>query len=189
MNVLVLMGSPRKTSNTDALCKPFVQELNDNGCDVRYVTLSDKDIHPCLGCYTCQNIEGSYGCIQHDYMYNIVEDIMWADTIVLATPIYAWYCTACMKAVLDRHYGLNKYYGSASGSLWSGKKVALITTHGYEGDYATKPFETGIIRLCEHSDLKYIGMYSVEDEDDLNSFVCDSAVNGAKDFAKKILSD
>lgn len=120
-------------------------------------------------------------------MQEIVQDIVNADCIVLATPIYSWYCTAKMKAMLDRHYGLNKYYGSAEGSLWAGKKVGIITTHGYEGNYATEPFETGIKRLCKHSGLEYAGMYSVQDEDDQASFQTESAVAGARDFADKLL--
>lgn len=187
MKVLILMGSPRKQSNTAELCRPFISELEANGADVRYVTLADKEIKPCLGCYACQNVQDSYGCVQKDYMYNIVEDICWADCIVLATPIYAWYCTASMKAVLDRHYGLNKYYGSASGSLWAGKKLAIIATHGYEGEYAVSPFETGIERLCVHSNLTYAGLYSVEDEDDLASFQTEEAIAGARAFARRLL--
>jgi len=34
------------------------------------------------------------------------------DLLVLASPIYSWYCSPPMKAVLDRLvYGMNKYYG------------------------------------------------------------------------------
>ena len=188
MNVLILMGSPRRVSNTAELCKPFMEELQAQGAAVRYVTLADKNINPCKGCYACQQVEGSYGCVQRDDMYAIVEDIQWADLIVLATPIYAWFCPACMKAVLDRHYGLNKYYGSAKGSLWAGKRVAIIATHGYQGDYAISPFETAVQRLCKHSNLEYAELYSVEDEDDLASFQTEDAIAGAKAFAKRLLA-
>ena len=187
MNILILMGSPRQRSNTAELCKPFIEELTGNGAQVRYVALAGKDISPCKGCYACQKVSGEYGCVQHDDMYGVVADIQWADCIVLATPIYAWYCAAPMKNVLDRHYGLNKYYGSAEGSLWAGKKVAIIATHGYDGSYATDPFEVGIQRLCKHSDLKYAGLYSVQDEDDLASFRTEEAKAGAKAFARKLL--
>lgn len=187
MNVLILMGSPRKNKNTAQLCKPFMQQLEKDGAKVHYIALADLEIKPCRGCYACQNVEGAYGCVQADDMGKIADEILWADLIVLATPIYAWYCTAQMKAVLDRHYGFNKYYGSAKGNLWAGKKVAIIATHGYEGDYATGPFETGVQRLCEHSKLQYVGLYSVRDEDDLNSFRTEQAVSGAKAFAKKML--
>ncbi len=185
MNVLILMGSPRLHGNTAELCKPFMEELQANGAQVRYVTLADRKINPCKGCYACQNVGGEYGCCQKDEMP--VEDILWADMIVLATPIYAWYCAAPMKNVLDRHYGFNKYYGSAEGSLWAGKKVAILATHGYDGTYATDPFELGVQRLCKHSGLNYVGLYSVRDEDNLASFQAPEAVAGAKAFAKKCL--
>lgn len=186
MNVLILMGSPRLQGNTAELCKPFLEELKARGAAVRYVTLADRKIHPCKGCYACQKVAGEYGCCQQDEMP--VEDILWADLIVLATPIYAWYCAAPMKNLLDRHYGFNKYYGSTQGSLWAGKKVAILATHGYEGAYATDPFEMGVQRLCKHSKLNYLGLYSVQDEDDLASFRTKEAVEGAKAFARKLLA-
>ena len=189
MNVLILMGSPRLQGNTAHLCRPFIEELEAEGAQIRYVTLADKNIHPCGGCYACQNVSGAYGCVQQDDMFAIVEDVLWAELIVLATPIYTWYCTAPMKNVLDRHYGLNKYYGSATGSLWAGKKMAILATHGYERDYAAGPFVTGVERLCQHSNLSFLGMYSVRDEDDLASFKTPEAMEGARKFARKLLFD
>ena len=187
MNTLILMGSPRLHGNTAELCKPLMEEMRAQSAQVRYVTLADKDIRPCRGCYHCQNVEGAYGCAQRDDMHAVVEDILWADLIVLATPIYSWYCTAQMKAVLDRHYGLNKYYGTAKGSLWAGRHVAILATSGYEGEYAYGPFETGVKRLCKHSKLIYDGLYAVVDEDNLASFQTPEAVEGARAFARRLV--
>ena len=89
MNVLILMGSPRLQGNTAELCKPFQEELRKQGAAVRYLTLADKNIAPCRGCYACQEVEGEYGCVCKDDMYAVVESILWADLLVLATPIYA----------------------------------------------------------------------------------------------------
>ena len=186
---LVLMGSPRLHGNTAELCKPFLGELRRGGAEARYVPLAGRDVRPCQGCYACQNVEHQYGCVQRDDMETIVADILWADCIVLATPIYSWYCPAPMKAVLDRHYGLNKFYGSAQGSLWAGKTVAILATHGYECDYATGPFVTGVQHLCVHSGLHYAGLYSVRDEDDLASFQTEAAMEGARAFARKLLAE
>ena len=188
MKVLILMGSPRHGGNTAELCKPFREELERLGAETRYITLSDKNIHPCLGCYACQDVEGAYGCVQHDGMYEVVDSVLWADCVVLATPVYTWYCTAPMKAVLDRHYGLNKFYGSAEGSLWAGKSVAILVTHGYDRAYATEPFETGVRRLCDHSGLSYLGLYSVRDEDNLASFRTAEAQEGARLFARRLMA-
>ncbi|HEX2945728.1 MAG TPA: flavodoxin family protein [Clostridia bacterium] len=187
MRVSVFMGSPRLNGNTAELCKPFIDELKVNRAEVSYTTLRDKKIAPCKACYACQQVSGEYGCVQHDDMQAIVDEIIKSDVIVLATPIYTWYCTPEMKAMLDRHYGLNKFYGKGSGSLWAGKGVAIIATHGYDRAYATEPFETGIKRLCEHSKLNYMGMYSARDVDDLASFKASEATDGAREFARTIL--
>lgn len=186
MKILILMGSPRLHGNTAELCKPFMEELVVHGVEVKYIELEKKNIQSCKECYACQEVEEEYGCAQKDDMSAIAEEILWADAIILATPIFAWYCTSKMKAVLDRHYGFNKYYGSAKGCLWEGKKVGIIATHGYDGAYATDPFELGVQRLCQHSNLQYIGMYSVQDEDNLASFQTAEAVEGAKKFAKEV---
>ena len=187
MKFCVLMGSPRLNGNTAELLKPFVLELESNGCEVEYITLSDKNIMPCKGCYSCQHVDGQYGCVQHDDVLQIMESIIGSDCVILATPIYTWYCTPPMKSLLDRHYGLNKYYGSAKGSLWEGKKIAIVATHGYDVQYAAEPFETGIKRLCEHSKLEYMGMYSVRHVGGKASFRTDAAISGARDFARQLL--
>ena len=189
MHVLILMGSPRLHGNTAELCKHFMEELKRLCADVKYTELDGMTINPCKECYTCQNVSGEYGCVQKDDMDEIASEILWADLIVLATPIFSWYCTAKMKAVLDRHYGFNKYYGSAEGCLWEGKTVAIIATHGYKGEYATGPFETGVKRLCVHSRLKYAGIYSVQDTDDIASFRTPEATEGVKEFARRLIAD
>lgn len=188
MKVCILMGSPRLNGNTAELVKPFMNELKENGVQVEYITLADKNISPCLGCYACQDVTGEYGCVQKDDMQYIVSKIIEADCFILATPIYIWYCPSQMKAMLDRFFGMNKYYRSGKGSLWNGKKCGIIATHGYDAIYGAGPFETGIKHFCEHAKLNYIGMYSVRDLDDKASFQTEEAVSGAKEFAKTLIS-
>ena len=188
MKFCVLMASPRANGNTAELLKPFVEELSNHNAVVSTIGLYDKKILPCNGCYHCQHVQDDYGCVLQDDVAQIMDEIIASDCIVLATPIYSWYCTAPMKALLDRHYGLNKFYGSAKGSLWEGKKVAIIATHGYERDYGAGPFELGIKRLCIHSNLDYLGMFSVQDIDDLASFQTNEAKFNAKMFAGKLIA-
>lgn len=184
----ILMGSMKPSGNTAELVKPFTAELQEKGCDVEYITLVDKDIHACTGCYTCQRISDVYGCKHEDDALQIIATMLESDYIILATPIYSWYCTPPMKAMLDRHYGLNKYYGKGEKrSLWEGKNVAIIATHGFDAALAAEPFEMGIQRLCEYSKLNYLGMYSVRHEGSIASFQTESAINGAKEFARALL--
>lgn len=187
MKFLILMGSPRLHGNTAELCKPFIHTLEEAGAAVRVITIADKKIAPCKGCYVCQSVSGEYGCSQKDDMQLIVDGIVWCNTIVFATPIYTWYCPGEMKSMLDRLYGMNKYYGEGSGSLWDGKEVAILATHGYDREYAVTPFELGIKSLCEHSHLTYRGLYSARDLDHLASFQTEEVIQEARAFAKSLL--
>ena len=187
MRFLVLMGSPRPQRNTAEVCKNFISRLGELGQEVQYLQLSKLNIASCKGCYSCQNVTGEYGCPQKDDMYKVVEEVLRADCIVLATPIYTWYCTAEMKLVLDRFYGMNKFYGTGEGRLWEGKAMAVISTHGYPREQAADTFETGIERLCRHSDLRWLGGMSLRDEDDYDSFVTPEAVKSARDFADELV--
>lgn len=184
------MGSPRVNGNTAELCKPFVSELNNHNVDVEYITLIDKNIAPCKGCYHCQHVAGTYGCVIEDDMQDIVKAILQADILVFATPVYTWQATASLKTVMDRMYGLNKFYGRAPRQqLNQGQAYALISTCGYDLDYGAGLLDQAIQRWCEHSELPYLGMYAVRDEDDLYSFQTKTAVDGAQFFANKVINN
>jgi len=160
------------------------------GADVDYITLKDKHIEPCTACWTCQNIFEEPGCPKNDDMNLIYEAVLKSDCIIFASPIYSWYCTPPMKAVMDRLvYGMNKYYGDSEGPcLWKGKKCALITTCGYEIEDGTGVFEEGLRRYSKHSNLQYIGKLAVRDIDGKEYFQNKSAVKAAKKFAKKVFN-
>jgi multimeric flavodoxin WrbA len=188
MQICILNGSPRLHGNTAELLKPFVEELKQSDAKLDNFTIVRMNVASCKGCYHCQDVQDSYGCYQQDDMHEIAKSIMESDLIVLATPIYIWYCTPELKCVLDRFYGLAKYYRSAKGNFVEGKRVAILATHGYDAAYAADPFVIGIQRMCEHYHMRYDGMYSVRDVDDLKSFQTKQAISGAKEFARYLLN-
>jgi len=182
------MGSPRINGNTAELCKPFISELRLHQAEVEYITLHEKNIAPCSGCYCCQSVADTYGCALQDDMQDIIEKILWADVVVFATPIYTWQVTAPMKAVMDRMFGLDKFYGTAPrATLIKGQALALIATCGYDPAYGADLLDEAIRRWCTHSELQYLGMYAVRDEDNLASFKTPEAISGAEAFAQNIL--
>lgn len=187
MKFLIILGSPRRNGHTAALIEPFAARLKELNAETDFVALTDLRILPCKGCGHCQNVQDAYGCLLDDDMAFVVDKIRKSDCLVLATPIYSWYCTAEMKALLDRHYGLNKYYGTATGSLWSGKALALITTHGYGDAHANSPLEDGIQRLCKHSSLRYLGRCSARDLGKPEQFLTPEAKADARAFAEHLL--
>ena len=162
MRVLVLMGSPRKQGNTAALLEPFCEQLREEGADVETVWLYERTIQPCVACRNCQKDWTQFGCSRMDDGQELFDKVLACDLLVRATPIYAWYCTPPMKALLDRLvYGMNKFYGESVGpSLWKGKAVALLETCGYRPEKGCDLFEEGMRRYCKHSGLRYLGSHA-----------------------------
>ena len=160
MKALILMGSPRKEGNTAFLLKPFVKTLEEKGVTCTSFDVYDLNLKPCVACRTCQKDWSVFGCPQEDDMQVIFDGAMEADLIVVASPIYSWYCTPPVKNALDRLvYGMNKYYGEKMGpSLWKGKKMALISTCGYPVEKGADLFEEGMRRYAKHSRLQFLGM-------------------------------
>lgn len=162
MRVCVLMGSPRRHGNTAALLEPFCEELRKGGAEVETVWLYGRDIRPCVACRSCQKDWAGFGCSQKDDVQAIFDLVLESGLIVLATPIYSWYCTPPMKALLDRLvYGMNKFYGGTKGpSLWEGRAMALLETCGYRPEKGCGLFEEGMRRYCKHSGLRYLGSHA-----------------------------
>ncbi|MGI6257275.1 MAG: flavodoxin family protein [Anaerovoracaceae bacterium] len=184
----ILMGSPRNHGNTAKLVAPFMEELAAWGMCCEMIRLHDLKLEPCIACRICQDVHDDFGCFQDDDMAEIFEKVLAADLLVLATPIYSWYATPPMKAVMDRLvYGMNKYYGKEKGpSLWAGKPLALITTCGYPVEKGADLWEEGIRRYCKHSRLEYLGMLAQRDMG-YDAVFMDADKDGeARGFGKKI---
>ena len=189
MKACILMGSPRKNGNTAAITVPFIEELQSAGHEADVIWLYDKDIKPCLACRACQKDWTIFGCAREDDVQEIFDKILASDLIVFATPIYCWYCTAPMKALMDRLvYGMNKYYGDEKGpALWAGKAVVSITTCGYRPEKGEDVWEEGLKRYCKHSGLTYLG-HLVERHLGYNTVFMDEEKElRAREFARKVM--
>lgn len=97
--VLVISTSPRKGGNSETLADEFIRGAREAGNDVEKVPLYDKDIRFCKGCLVCQNTQR---CVIHDDADTIVQNMLTADVIVFATPIYYYRMCGQMKTLLDR---------------------------------------------------------------------------------------
>lgn len=99
-NILVLSASPRKGGNSDTLCDRFVQGAQEAGHQAEKIFLRDMAINYCLGCETCLQNGGI--CVQKDDMAGILEKMIAAEVVVMATPVYFYSMDAQMKALIDR---------------------------------------------------------------------------------------
>lgn len=109
--------------------------------------------------------------------------------IVLATPVYAFFCTAPMKALLDRAiYAGNKNYGRTKGAaLLNGKRVASIVTCGYRPDRGADLWEEGPAPAgASTGRAEYLGMFCRRDLGKSVPFMDEEKESGVRDFAQAI---
>lgn len=126
MKVLSILGSPRKNGNTGKLMEAYVggiKKTKDINADTIY--LQEMSIAPCTFCNGCHK-RGDSTCSIIDDMSLVYEKLMWADVIILGTPVYFCNVTAQVKSFIDRLYavdfkGINKEIRD--------KKIILLMTY------------------------------------------------------------
>lgn len=97
--VLILSGSPRKAGNSDLLCDQFAKGATEAGHQVEKIRVAEKNIGYCRACYACT---GSGQCVLQDDMAEVLQKMIVADVLVLASPVYFYAIDAQLKAVIDR---------------------------------------------------------------------------------------
>ena len=97
--VLILSSSPRKGGNSQTLCEQFAKGAQEAGHTVDLISLREKSLHCCTGCLACLQ---TGACVQKDDAAEIMEKMLAADVIVLATPVYFYSMSAQMKMLIDR---------------------------------------------------------------------------------------
>ena len=81
MQVCILMGSPRKNGNTNALRLPFQDELEQLGHTVNTHWLYGLDVRPCTACRTCQRDWSGMNCAIRDDAPRLAEEILHCDLL------------------------------------------------------------------------------------------------------------
>lgn len=97
--VLILSGSPRKNGNSDMLCDAFAKGAAEAGHTVEKIRVAEKNIGYCRACYACR---GTGVCAVRDDMAEVLQKMIDADVLVLASPVYFYSIDAQLKALIDR---------------------------------------------------------------------------------------
>jgi len=101
MNILAIVGSPH-SGNTVEITERLGAKLREMGpVDFRLVELRKMDVQPCRGCFVCFE-RGEARCPLKDDRDAILEQIAWADGVILASPVYGMHITSLLKQFVDR---------------------------------------------------------------------------------------
>ena len=148
--VLVLSGSPRKDGNSDLLCDQFVRGATEAGHRVEKIRVQEQKIGYCIDCAYCRSHGGQ--CALQDGMATVLQKMIDADVIVMATPVYFYSMDAQMKALIDRCVARyvemknKEFYFILSAAVEDASKLER-TVECFRGftDCLENPVEKGII--------------------------------------------
>jgi len=102
--VVAVNGSPHAgVGNTAMLIGMLQESLAAEGIAVETIHLCDRKIEYCIGCAHC--MEKGKCWIMDDHA-GIIERLLAADGVILASPVYFSHVTAQMKAFIDRSLAL-----------------------------------------------------------------------------------
>ncbi len=150
MRVIALRGSPRQNGSSNLLTDSFLHGAEEAGHETKSVYLAKANIHPCTGCKQCRF--SGFPCGLHDDMDGIRQDILNADMLVFATPLYYFGMSAQLKTCLDRCCAINKQITEKH------MKSALIVSAWNDDSWTMDAIESHYKTLCRYMNLEDKGM-------------------------------
>ena len=125
MNILGIISSPRKNSNSAKIVNEVLRGAADQGAKTEVLNVNTLDLHGCQGCYKCKTEEH---CGTDDDMQKVYDMIDRADAIVMGSPIHMGQMNAQMKMFVDRLFA----YMTPDGRFpkLNGKKLVMAYTQG-----------------------------------------------------------
>jgi len=146
---LVISSSPRKGGNSEILCDRFIAGAKEKGLETEKIFIKNKKINYCTGCGVCFE-KGK--CSQKDDMAEVLEKMIAADVIVMATPVYFYTMCAQMKTLIDRTCARytelnNKDFYFIITAAVKNKKALLRTLEEFRGftSCLNNPKEKGVV--------------------------------------------
>jgi len=104
INVIGICGSPIKGGNTEVFLKESLKAAEASGdVKTKLITLAGKNIKDCRHCNWCftKQEEGKF-CAQQDDMVGIYPELVTADALLLASPVYVGRLSGYMACFTDR---------------------------------------------------------------------------------------
>jgi len=129
MKILAICGSPRK-GNTYSI----LNSIKDRHPDIEFeiIRLSEINFELCKGCYSCVK-RGEDRCPIKDDRDMLIKEMLEADGIILASPVYSHMISASLKNFFDR---LGFY--AHRPKFFDKYALSLVTCSGYGAEDALK---------------------------------------------------
>jgi len=127
MKILGIYSSPRLKGNSAQLLDAVLTQAEEKGAQIVKHHLNGLSIRGCQACYSCRKEGNERKCAIKDDMNHILADVLTANAVVLASPVYMWQMTAQAKLFTDRLMPVLK----PDYTSWlTGQKLLSIYTQG-----------------------------------------------------------
>ena len=152
MKVFVAVGA-KKNGNTDKIADQFIKGALAANCRVitEHLFLK-KNMHGCIDCQSCKRNNGA--CVWKDDVPEMIQELIDADVIVLASPVYFFSISSQLKLFMDRTY-------AAIEKIKNKRVIFIATGEGpsdvYEEDFrrVIEPIQ-GFVRCFENTSLEKV---------------------------------
>ncbi|WP_039827885.1 flavodoxin family protein [Nocardia testacea] len=102
MRVLIISASPREDGNSHVLADAAIDGAREAGHDVRHVFLSEHVDRLLDNCRQCRRPEDRMCSLDDNYEKLLLEQIIPADGLIFAMPLYFYGMPGRLKTVFDR---------------------------------------------------------------------------------------
>lgn len=170
MKALVIYTHPNPASFNAAILGLVKDELVNKGAEVKVKDLYAMNWNPVLSANDFQQLIA--GKAPEDIARE-QGDVIWADVLVLISPIWWFSVTAMLKGYIDRVFSQGFAYDYTEKGpigLLKGKRAAVITTSGADENIANQTgmiaaintaIVHGIFTYCGFAEAKYLNCYAV----------------------------
>lgn len=127
MKITAIFGSPRARGNSATLAEAFLQETEKLGAEVERFHLNNMNYAGCQGCNACKT--KTERCVLQDDLSAVLESVRLTETILIATPVYAFDIPSQLKALIDRWYSFFQpyyYHGKDVSRLPPDKNIVFV---------------------------------------------------------------
>lgn len=154
MKTIFVYNGSRRHGNTEFAIKLFVDRLQTKSSetfDVKYYSANSTNIAPCIGCCACFTT-GKCSQDHIDSFDAIKEQMLRADLVIIATPVYAHSVSGDTKIFIDRlSYWLHLF-------RLAGKLSIILTTSSSNGNDEVNTYLT---KIMEYLGTEVIASFAI----------------------------
>ena len=190
--IIAIYGSPRRKGNTATLLKKAVEGARESGAEVEEIFLRDLKLSPCFEIYGCKE---TGECRIKDDFQKVRDEILAAQGLMLASPVFFYTVSAHLKILMDRFqslwvkkYWVDKASPGQSNLNRKGLVIAVGATKGkklFDGILLTIRYFFDVIDAEIWKSLLYRGL-DFEDDVLKHPEYLEEAYLAGKKFAKEL---